>query len=161
VTVVLIVDDEPTVRALVRDVLEMDDYEVIEAADGPAALEAVAEHNPQLMVLDIMMPGMSGLDVLRELRRDRPGNDLPIILLTAASDDDTTWAGWTSGASVFLPKPFDPSHLLDWVERLIAQADDSGASSQEAAGDTELPSQAAGPVAEGLLTEFRGLGSND
>lgn len=151
-TVILVVDDEPTVRALVRDVLEMDGHEVVEAADGPSALEAVAEHDPALMVLDIMMPGMSGLDVLRELRRDRPGNDLPIILLTAASDDDTTWAGWTSGASVFLPKPFDPSHLMDWVERLIAQSDDAGAS------DPDAPSS---PADDEILREFEGLGDGE
>lgn len=119
-TTILIVDDEPTVRALVRDVLELDGYDIVEAPDGVAALAAVQEHQPNLMVLDVMMPGMSGLDVLRELRRERSGTELPIILLTAASDDDTTWAGWTAGASVFLPKPFDPSHLLDWVERLIS-----------------------------------------
>lgn len=119
-TTILIVDDEPTVRALVRDVLELDGYDIVEAPDGVAALAAVQEHQPNLMVLDVMMPGMSGLDVLRELRRNRSGTELPIILLTAASDDDTTWAGWTAGASVFLPKPFDPSHLLDWVERLIS-----------------------------------------
>jgi len=138
---VLVVDDEPTVRGLVRDVLEMDDYEVVEAADGPGALAAVAEHNPKLLVLDIMMPGMSGLDVLRELRKNHAGTELPIILLTAAADDDTTWAGWTSGASVFLPKPFDPTHLLDWVERLIAQVDDAAAPAVPAArpaADDEL-----------------------
>ena len=64
-------------RALVRDILELEDYEVVEAADGPSALEQVEEQTPDLMVLDIMMPGMSGLDVLRELRRERSGNELP------------------------------------------------------------------------------------
>ena len=122
---ILIVDDEFSVRSLLRDVLELEDYEVVEAADGPSALERVEEQTPDLMVLDIMMPGMSGLDVLRELRRERSGNELPIILLTAASDDDTTWAGWTAGASVFLPKPFDPNHLLDWVGRLIDSPEDA------------------------------------
>ena len=81
-----------------------------------------------------MMPGMSGLDVLRSLRREHSGAELPIILLTAASDDDTTWAGWTAGASVFLPKPFDPSHLMDWVERLLSDADSSEAEALEEFG---------------------------
>lgn len=124
---ILIVDDEPSVRALVRDVLELEGYDVVEAADGPSALSSVVDAKPALMVLDIMMPGMSGLDVLRTLRREHSGSDLPIILLTAASDDDTTWAGWTAGASVFLPKPFDPNHLLDWVERLITPGDEGSA----------------------------------
>lgn len=143
-TTILIVDDEPSIRSLVRDVLELEGHEIIEAPDGPSALEAVAQHNPDLMVLDIMMPGMSGLDVLRTLRRERSGSELPIILLTAAADDDTTWAGWTAGASVFLPKPFDPNHLLDWVERLLGN-----------------PEEREGKPPEGIMKEFGGLGGND
>ncbi len=131
---ILVVDDESPIRDLVRDVLELDGHDVVEAADGPTALEAVADKSPDLLVLDIMMPGMSGLDVLRSLRREHSGAELPIILLTAASDDDTTWAGWTAGASVFLPKPFDPSHLMDWVERLLSDADSSEAEALEEFG---------------------------
>ena len=131
---ILVVDDESPIRDLVRDVLELDGHDVVEAADGPTALEAVADKSPDLLVLDIMMPGMSGLDVLRSLRREHSGAELPIILLTTASDDDTTWAGWTAGASVFLPKPFDPSHLMDWVERLLSDADSSEAEALEEFG---------------------------
>ncbi len=132
---ILVVDDEPPIRELVRDTLEIEGHDVAEAPDGPTALDIVAENPPDLMVLDIMMPGMSGLDVLRTLRRDRSGYDLPIILLTAAADDDTTWAGWTAGASVFLPKPFDPSHLVDWVERLL----DTSEEEQLAEGEASTP----------------------
>lgn len=130
---ILVVDDESPIRDLVRDILELEGHDVVEAADGPAALDAVAAQEPDLLVLDIMMPGMSGLDVLRSLRREHSGSELPIILLTAASDDDTTWAGWTAGASVFLPKPFDPSHLMDWVERLLGDGD-AGAQAMEEFG---------------------------
>ncbi|MEI2716622.1 MAG: response regulator [Candidatus Nanopelagicales bacterium] len=147
-TQILVVDDEPTVRSLVRDVLELEGHVVIEAADGPSALEAVNDQQPDLIVLDIMMPGMSGLDVLRTLRQTRSANDLPIILLTAAADDDTTWAGWTAGASVFLPKPFDPNHLLDWVDRLIPGSEESGGSESD-------------PSATEIMKEFGGLGGND
>lgn len=154
-SVILVVDDEPTVRALVRDVLEIEGFDVVEAPDGPSALTAVEEHDPALMVLDIMMPGMSGLDVLRTLRRDRSGNELPIILLTAASDDDTTWAGWTAGASVFLPKPFDPNHLLDWVERLISRPEDDGPG-----GDDSNVPQSRLPD-DDLAQEFGGLAGGD
>ncbi len=146
---ILIVDDEPSIRSLVRDVLELEGHEIIEAPDGPSALALVDSDDPALMVLDIMMPGMSGLDVLRTLRREHSGTDLPIILLTAAADDDTTWAGWTAGASVFLPKPFDPNHLLDWVERLLGNADDDDAAPPE------------GSPPEGLMQEFGGLGGGE
>jgi DNA-binding response OmpR family regulator len=158
--VILVVDDEPTVRALVRDVLEIEGFEVVEAPDGPTALTAVAEHDPALMVLDIMMPGMSGLDVLRTLRREHSGSDLPIILLTAASDDDTTWAGWTAGASVFLPKPFDPNHLLDWVERLIAGGDDDPGGGRSAGAPSDaVPSNR--PPEDAVLNEIGELSGNE
>lgn len=121
-TTVLVVDDEPSVRSLLRDVLELDGYDVVEAADGEQALGAVEKSVPDFVILDIMMPGMSGLEVLRRLRVEHPVTDLPIMLLTAATDDDTTWAGWTSGASVFLPKPFDPGNLLDWIKNLLVRS---------------------------------------
>lgn len=117
---VLIVDDEPNVRELIRDTLELEDHEVIEAVDGPTALSELREAPlPDCVVLDIMMPGISGLDVLTELRAKPLTKDLPVILLTAMSDDATTWAGWSAGANVFLPKPFDPGALLDWIDRVL------------------------------------------
>ena len=117
---ILIVDDEPSVRDLIRDTLELEDHVVQEAVDGPSALEALSGGDlPELVVLDIMMPGISGLDVLTELRAKDSTKDLPVILLTAMSDDATTWAGWSAGANVFLPKPFDPGALLDWIDRVL------------------------------------------
>jgi CheY-like chemotaxis protein len=117
---ILIVDDEPSVRALIRDTLELEDHEVVEAVDGPSALAALeAGELPDCVVLDIMMPGISGLDVLTEVRQKPQTKQLPIILLTAMADDATTWAGWSAGANVFLPKPFDPGALLDWIDRVL------------------------------------------
>ena len=117
---ILIVDDEPSVRALIRDTLELEDHDVIEAIDGPGALTALHEGDlPDCVVLDIMMPGMSGLDVLTQLRSEAATKEMPVILLTAMSDDTTTWAGWSAGANVFLPKPFDPGALLDWIDRVL------------------------------------------
>lgn len=118
---ILIVDDEFSVRALLRDVLELEDYEVSEAEDGPTALASMAEQRPDLVLLDIMMPGMSGIDVLAQVRADARLRDIPVVLLTAAGDDDTTWAGWTTGASLYLNKPFDHMNLLEWIERLLAE----------------------------------------
>jgi DNA-binding response OmpR family regulator len=117
---ILVVDDEEPVRLLLRDTLELDAYDVIEAKDGPAALASFEEHRPDGIILDIMMPGMSGIDVLRELRSRETGAELPVILLTASGDDKTTWDGWSAGASCYLTKPFDPDNLLSWVERMLA-----------------------------------------
>ncbi|MFC6237399.1 response regulator [Longivirga aurantiaca] len=118
---ILIVDDEFSVRSLLRDVLELEDYDVAEAEDGPSALVAMAAQRPDLVLLDIMMPGMSGIDVLVRVRSDALLRDVPVVLLTAAGDDDTTWAGWTTGASLYLNKPFDHLNLLEWIERLLAE----------------------------------------
>jgi two-component system, OmpR family, response regulator MtrA len=119
-TDVLVVDDEDAVRALLRDLLELEGYSVREAPDGPTALAAVDAAVPDVVVLDVMMPGLSGLDVLA-VWRDRPElSGMPVLMLTAAADDETTWAGWAAGASCYLPKPFDPDHLLQWVERLLS-----------------------------------------
>ena len=118
-TYVLVVDDEEPVRHLVRDVLELEGYDVGEAGDGPSALAMVAARPPECLVLDVMMPGMSGIDVLSRLRSMPDCEHLPVLMLTAAGDDGTTWAGWQAGASYYLPKPFDVDHLLTWVDRLI------------------------------------------
>ena len=117
---ILVVDDEEPVRMLLRDTLELDAYEVADAEDGPQALETFEERRPDGVILDIMMPGMSGIDVLRDIRSRPGGADLPVILLTAAGDDQTTWDGWSAGATCYLTKPFDPDNLLSWVQRLLA-----------------------------------------
>lgn len=115
---VLVVDDEESVRQLLRDCLELDGYEVREAADAMQALERIKEGMPDCVVLDVMMPGMSGIELLERLRHDPATAHLPILMLTAATDDATTWAGWSNGVSCYVPKPFDIDHLLDWVRRL-------------------------------------------
>lgn len=116
---ILVVDDEAFVRALLRDTLELDGYDVVEASDGNAALTALESKQPDAIILDIMMPGLSGIDVLRTIRERDVDWDVPVILLTAAGDDRTTWDGWSAGASCYLTKPFDPDNLLSWVERIL------------------------------------------
>jgi DNA-binding response OmpR family regulator len=119
-TEILIVDDEPTVRALLRDLLELEGHEVREAADGIAALDAMRSEPPDLVVLDIMMPGMSGIEVLHHVRADPNLFGVPVLVLTAKGDDETTWAGWTAGATSYLCKPFAPDNLLAWIDRLLS-----------------------------------------
>ncbi len=116
-SLILVVDDQADMRALLRDMLQMSDYRVVEAVDGPSALAAVAEHDPDLMILDHMMPKLKGIDVLRQLR-DRQSH-LPVILLTAYGSDAVTWEGWAAGASVFMDKPFEAAELLGWVASLL------------------------------------------
>ena len=120
---VLIVDDEPNVRSLVRDVLELSGYRVREAANGHEALTAVETDTPDCVVLDVMMPGLTGIDVLAEMRRRPLLDTLPVVLLSAAGDDAATWAGWQAGANCYLTKPFDPDMLTAWLLRVAATSD--------------------------------------
>jgi CheY-like chemotaxis protein len=119
---ILVVDDEPTVRALVRDVLEAEGHEVVLAEDGFAALRAVEAHRPDCVVLDVMMPGMDGHAVLQRLRASEGGLDLPVVMLTAAADDTQAWQAWTEGVDYFLAKPFEPLELLRWLDYLFDPA---------------------------------------
>jgi CheY-like chemotaxis protein len=114
---ILVADDEPSLREFLRIVLG-EDYEVIEAANGLEALDLARELPPDLFVLDVMMPGRSGLEVLAEVRRDPSLAETPVIMITAW--DDVQAHGLASGAELVLTKPFDPEDLRTAVERLLA-----------------------------------------
>jgi DNA-binding response OmpR family regulator len=107
---VLVVDDDPTVREVVRTYLVRDGHDVDEAGDAATALAVAGRRRPDLVVLDVMLPGSSGLDVCRELRRDRPG--LPVILLTALGEEGDRVAGLVAGADDYVAKPFSPRELV-------------------------------------------------
>lgn len=116
---ILVVDDEPTVRALVRDVLEEEGHEVVLAEDGYAALRMVESTAPDCVVLDVMMPGLDGHAVLKRIRASEGGLDLPVVMLTAAADDAHAWRAWSEGVDYFLPKPFEPLELLRFLDHLF------------------------------------------
>jgi adenylate cyclase len=116
---VLVVDDEPTNVALLADVLSHHGYQVHTAPDGQAALSAVARVQPDLMLLDVFMPGLSGFDVCRRLRSDPGQATLPIVLVTAADPDSERVRGLDSGADDFLAKPINVEELLARVRSLI------------------------------------------
>ena len=117
---ILVVDDDPSVRALLRDVLECEGHLVEVVADGFAALRAVDSARPDCVVLDVMMPGMDGHEVLARLRQLDGGPTLPVVMLTAAADDANAWQAWTGGVDYFLAKPFDASELLRYLDYLFA-----------------------------------------
>ncbi len=119
---ILVVDDDPSVRALVRDILELEGHVVELAADGYAALRAVAAERPDCVVLDVMMPGMDGHEVLARLRAMTGGLELPVVMLTAAADDANAWRSWSGGVDCFLGKPFDAEQLLRFLDHLSAPA---------------------------------------
>lgn len=118
-TRVLVVDDDrPTVEMLTL-ALEMEGYEVITASAGPEALDTAQVLHPDLLVLDVMMPGMTGLEVVRELREHPELHDTPVLLLSAWARDVDVWSGWMAGADAYVTKPMDVDDLLEQVSRLL------------------------------------------
>jgi len=116
---ILIVDDEPKIVALARDYLEHAGFAVLAAGDGAAALQSVRTRRPDLVVLDLGLPGMDGLDVARAVRRD---SDLPIVMLTARDDELDRVLGLELGADDYLTKPFSPRELVARVRAVLRRS---------------------------------------
>jgi two-component system phosphate regulon response regulator PhoB len=116
---VLVCDDEPVLRMLVRATLDHADYTVVEACDGDEALELTRAEHPDLILLDMMMPGRSGSDVLRDLRADPATAETPVIMLTARAQSSDREAMDLAGANHYLTKPFSPVGLAALVEEVL------------------------------------------
>ena len=116
---VLVCDDEPVLRMLVRATLDQGNYTVVEACDGDEALARTRSHRPDLILLDMMMPGRSGSDVLRQLRSDPSTSKTPVIMLTARAQASDREAMSDAGADHYLTKPFSPIGLASLVEEVL------------------------------------------
>ena len=121
-TTVLVAEDDQDVRDLVAFKLEQSGFDVIAVSDGTAALSAAREHVPEMAVLDVTMPGMSGLDVCRLLRAAPGTNRMLIIMLTASTSPADVERGFRAGADDYIGKPFSLAELTDRVEALFAKA---------------------------------------
>ncbi len=135
---ILVVDDEPKIVDLARDYLEHAGFGVRTAADGASALEAVRRERPDLVVLDLGLPGLDGLDVTRRIRRD---SNRPVIMLTARDDELDKLLGLELGADDYLTKPFSPRELVARVRAVLRRADrgaEIAASEIVRAGDLTL-----------------------
>lgn len=115
---VLVADDDKDILQLLRFRLELLGYGVVQAANGVEALELAREQQPALAILDVMMPGLDGLEVTRQLRAAK--SRIPIILLTARIQESDVSAGLDAGADAYLGKPFDATDLRNKVEELLA-----------------------------------------
>ena len=137
---ILVVDDEPKIAALARDYLEHAGFAVVTVADGRSALEAVGRTRPDLVVLDLGLPEIDGLDVTRTIRRD---STLPIVMLTARDDEIDKVLGLELGADDYLTKPFSPRELVARVKAVLRRVDagrqpDPGTREIVRAGDLTL-----------------------
>jgi DNA-binding response OmpR family regulator len=116
---VVVCDDDDGIREMLVAFLEAEGFEVEAVADGPSCLEAVAEHLPDVVVLDVTMPGMDGYQVVEVLRRTWSPHTLKVVMLTARTSEDDLLAGWSAGVDHYMAKPFDPDELLRFLHFLV------------------------------------------
>jgi two-component system, OmpR family, phosphate regulon response regulator PhoB len=122
VTVVLVADDDADIRDLVAFKLEQAGFDVIAVEDGQTALEQARSRQPTLAVLDVSMPGLSGIDVCRMLRADPATNGILIIMLTARVQEQDVEGGFSAGADDYVTKPFSPRELVSRIQALLSRA---------------------------------------
>ena len=155
---ILVVDDEPKIAHLARDYLEHAGFAVLTAGDGPTALATVRQRRPDLVVLDLGLPGLDGLDVTRELRRD---STIPIVMLTARDDELDKLLGLELGADDYLTKPFSPRELVARVRAVLRRAERPPEAAETIqAGDVVLDvprmrAEVAGTAVDLTPTEFQ------
>ncbi len=128
---ILAVDDEKHIVRLIQVNLERAGYQVVTAFDGVEALKKVQEENPDLVVLDVMMPQMDGFETLKNLKANPQTRDIPVIMLTAKAQDADVFRGWQSGVDCYLTKPFNPLELLTFVKRIFESMEDDDDSDAE------------------------------
>lgn len=120
---ILIVDDESAIRDMLRVALEMADYQCIEASNAQDAHSLIIDEKPDLILLDWMMPGTSGIELARRLKRDEVTANLPIIMLTAKGEEDNKIQGLEVGADDYITKPFSPRELVARLKAVLRRAD--------------------------------------
>ena len=118
---ILVADDDEDILALVAFRLSRDGYRVLKARDGEEALCLARERSPELLILDVRMPKMTGLDVVRELRASEGRTRVPVILLTASVQDDSVQRGFDAGADEYIKKPFSPQELAARVHAVVGR----------------------------------------
>lgn len=119
---ILVVEDESALVEILRYNLEKEGFSVLAAGDGEAALEAISDHKPDLLILDWMLPHVSGLEICRQLRRRPETRELPIIMLTARGEESDRVRGLEVGADDYVAKPFSPSELIARVRAVLRRA---------------------------------------
>lgn len=124
---ILIIEDEPDIREILQYSLERDGFEVALASDGLAGLNMIRKRAPDLLVLDLMLPGIDGLEICRRLKGDPVTRSIPIVMVTAKGDEADVVLGLGLGADDYVPKPFSPKEVVARVRAVLRRADSASA----------------------------------
>lgn len=114
----LVVEDDQAVSHMIEQILKIEGYASTAVSEGRRALDVLRSGSFDLVILDVMLPGMDGISILKAIREDQTLNEIPVLMLTAKTDDATTWAGWRAGCNYYMTKPFDPDQLLAILKQL-------------------------------------------
>jgi phosphate regulon transcriptional regulator PhoB len=135
---VLVVEDEKDIAELVRYHLEREGFHCLQAGDGPTALRLTRQHRPDLLILDLMLPGLDGLEVCRQLRRDAGTALVPILMLTAKAEEVDRVVGLEVGADDYVVKPFSPRELVARVKAILRRVHEPSDTAVRRIGDLEV-----------------------
>jgi DNA-binding response OmpR family regulator len=116
---IAIVEDDPNIGPMISRALKLEGFEPTVINDGKTAARRVSSGGYSAAILDVMLPGKDGIEVLHELRAAAETKDLPVVMLSAKSDPMTTWDGWREGANYYMTKPFDPEELVKVLRRVM------------------------------------------
>ncbi|MGH2794088.1 MAG: response regulator transcription factor [Actinomycetota bacterium] len=114
---VLVVEDDQAVSHMIAEILRLEGFSTTVVPEGRRALESLRTNVYDIVVLDIMLPGLDGISIMKAIREDPATADTPVVILSAKTDDATTWAGWRAGCNYYMTKPFDPQELLLILKR--------------------------------------------
>lgn len=116
---VLVVEDDAVLGPMLQTILNLEGFEATVVSDGTRAVQILGSGAYQAAILDVMLPGKDGVSVMRDIRSMSQTAELPVIMLTAKTDSDATWAGWQAGCNLYMTKPFEPEQLANEMRRLI------------------------------------------
>lgn len=116
---ILIADDEASLRFLIHETIANPAFQVLEAQDGPEALSIARSQHPKMVLLDVAMPGLSGVEVCQQLKADPATRDIQIVILTALSQTKDRERAFAAGADYFITKPFSPNELFELVDKIL------------------------------------------
>jgi phosphate regulon transcriptional regulator PhoB len=151
---VLVIDDEKDIVSLLRYHLEKAGFQCLEGMDGAIALRLVREHHPDLLILDLMLPGLDGLEICRQLRQDAATARLPILMLTAKAEEVDRVVGLEVGADDYVVKPFSPRELVARVKAILRRAQEPADLSVKRVGELEVDEAKHSVTVQGIAVEL-------